>query len=84
MHFPEAIIEEEFPDFYSREEELMYSQTNAPDWDDEVEGPPSYEGEYSAADLGLEAPGAMVDSVQRISTDNTVVAPGFWRPNKLY
>jgi len=84
IQFPEAIIEEEFPDFYPREEELMYTQANAPDWDDEVEGPPMYGNAYEAADLGLEAPCAMVDSVQRISTDNTVVAPGFWRPNRLY
>ncbi|KAH4803010.1 hypothetical protein HBI25_117060 [Parastagonospora nodorum] len=84
MHFPGAIVEEEFSDFNSPEEELMHSQANAPDWYDEVEGPPSYGRDYEATDPGLGALGTMVGSVQRISTDNTVVAPGFWRPNRLY
>lgn len=40
--------------------------------------------ELEPADYGMEDGLALKDHVQPLASDNSVVAPGFWRPNKLY
>jgi hypothetical protein len=77
-------------DTYLAEQVVMYQQDDMmytePDWevhfdDDE---PPSYGEEFDATTYGLEDAHAAVDTVQRLPSDNSIVAPGFWRPNRLY
>jgi hypothetical protein len=62
-------------------DDMMYGESNLEAYPEETasyefdEGAPGYEAE-DAQVLG--------DRVQRLGSDNSVVAPGFWRPNRLY
>jgi len=60
---------------------MLYGERN---WEE-------YSGEPASYDMGLEAQGYGVEElppsehmVQHLASENSIVAPGFWRPNKLY
>jgi hypothetical protein len=90
-HIPleEVLDDEEFRnDPYLPGQKLEYGQGSmvyeGPDWEEHFEEPAPYGAEYEVTDFGLEVPETLEERVQRIRSDNSVVTPGFWRPNRLY
>jgi hypothetical protein len=75
---------------YLAEQEMMYQQGDMmytePAWEEHFVNnePPSYVDDFDATTYGLEDARAPVHAVQRLPSDNSIVAPGFWRPNRLY
>jgi hypothetical protein len=55
-------------------------------WEEYPEAQASYTDDLDGMDDGMEEDTAVGDQVyvQRLPSDNSVVAPGFWRPNRLY
>jgi hypothetical protein len=62
-----------------QQDDMAYDEQN---WDEQFEEP-WFDGEDPDAAMVLE-PSASIDMVQRSRPEDSVVAPGFWRPNRLY
>jgi hypothetical protein len=62
-----------------RQDDMGYDQQN---WDEQLEEP-WFDGEEVEVAMVLE-PRASVNTIQRSRPEDSVVAPGFWRPNRLY
>lgn len=83
LHVPmQDVLDEEdlLDDAYLAEQEVIYQQGNMmytePDWEEHLDEPPLYWERIDATTSG--------DMVQRLASDNSISAPGFWRPNRLY
>jgi hypothetical protein len=63
---------------YQRDD-MAYDQQN---WDEQLEEP-WFDGEELEVAMVLE-PRTSVNTNQRSCPEDSVVAPGFWRPNRLY
>lgn len=53
-------------------------------WEEYPEAQASYTDNLDTMDYGMEDGTAAGHQVQRLASDNSVVASGFWRPNRLY
>jgi hypothetical protein len=62
-----------------QQDDMAYDEQN---WDNQFEEP-WFDGEDPDAAMVLE-PSASINMVQRSRPEDSVVAPGFWRPNRLY
>jgi hypothetical protein len=70
------------------EEDFTYQQdditTHEQNWDEHIEEPRVYRENTEIGMFGLEGAHASGNIVQRLRPEDSVVAPGFWRPNRLY
>jgi hypothetical protein len=73
---------------YFDEEEFTHEQgdmaNHEQNWDEHTEDPWLYREDTEVAMFGLEEAHASDNMVQRLPLEDSVVAPGFWRPNRLY
>jgi hypothetical protein len=73
---------------YFGEDNFTYQQddmsTHEHNWDEHIEEPWLYREDTEVAMFGLEEATASENIVQRLHPEDSVVAPGFWRPNRLY
>ncbi|KAF2831294.1 hypothetical protein CC86DRAFT_463214 [Ophiobolus disseminans] len=55
-----------------------------PDWEGYPREPAGYDLGIEAQDYSAEETPVSGEMVQHLPSDNSIVAPGFWRPNRLY
>jgi hypothetical protein len=83
-HFEDDFLE----DAYLAEQELGHEQKDIlyseQIWEEDLEEPMLFDTGTNGEIYSKEEPHAAEGMVQRFTVNNDVVAPGFWRPNRLY